>query len=314
MAVPVQLSDRVSEMKWRFRKQKTVLPGVTVRWWGKSILPTSLRVGGRRFGVSLGKRGVNASASIPGTGVSFQHKLVGGAQGARAQDAVVARRPTRPSLVVVGLGYLASLQCAVFSLVYLASPQMHSWWPAVLGGLASLLFLWFARSRQRLRRELRLEAGETSRWPMVLVVMLAGVVGGAWWLRRTDTPEVALVRPKQPVPKIQEKLPDAPDEQEADAVISASSVEPVANDAALPVEKSLKVLPTLETAEVSEPRDLVRTFSDKTGKFSVEAKAVEVAEGKVRLERMDNRKIISVDLSRLSDVDQLWLRENFGDD
>ena len=43
-----------------------------------------------------------------------------------------------------------------------------------------------------------------------------------------------------------------------------------------------------------------QTWSDNTGKFSVVAEFIEVADGKVKLKRVDSGKIVSVPLSRLS--------------
>jgi hypothetical protein len=52
----------------------------------------------------------------------------------------------------------------------------------------------------------------------------------------------------------------------------------------------------------------VRTWSDKSGKFKIEAEFVEILEGKVKLKRADG-KVIEVPLASLSRDDQQYLRE-----
>ena len=47
-----------------------------------------------------------------------------------------------------------------------------------------------------------------------------------------------------------------------------------------------------------------RTWTDNTGKFSVEAEFVDIDDGNVRLKRSNTGKVISVPLKRLSDVPQ----------
>lgn len=53
---------------------------------------------------------------------------------------------------------------------------------------------------------------------------------------------------------------------------------------------------------------VVRTWSDASGKFRVEAQFVELADGKVRLQRTDGQ-VISVPLDRLSPADQAFVAE-----
>lgn len=52
-----------------------------------------------------------------------------------------------------------------------------------------------------------------------------------------------------------------------------------------------------------------RMFTDSTGKFQVEAKYVNFADGKVSLIRKDNEKEIEMDYDRLSKTDQAYVRE-----
>lgn len=60
-------------MGLRFRKSFKIMPGVRVSLSGKSA---GIRIGGKHAGVSVNsKRGVRASASLPGTGLSYSTKL-----------------------------------------------------------------------------------------------------------------------------------------------------------------------------------------------------------------------------------------------
>ena len=56
-------------MGFRLQKRKKIAPGITA---GVSKSGLSVRVGGRNAGVSVGKRGVRASASAPGTGLPLR--------------------------------------------------------------------------------------------------------------------------------------------------------------------------------------------------------------------------------------------------
>ena len=63
-------------MPFRFQKRISLLPGVRINL-SKGGVSTSL--GPRGADVNIGKDGVTANASIPGTGLSYRQKLVGGA-------------------------------------------------------------------------------------------------------------------------------------------------------------------------------------------------------------------------------------------
>jgi hypothetical protein len=56
-------------MTIRFRKSIGIIPGVRLNVGSKGI--TSVRVGGRGGGVSIGKTGVRSTVSAPGTGLSY---------------------------------------------------------------------------------------------------------------------------------------------------------------------------------------------------------------------------------------------------
>jgi hypothetical protein len=52
----------------------------------------------------------------------------------------------------------------------------------------------------------------------------------------------------------------------------------------------------------------IRTWTDKTGKYTVEAEFIEILEGKVRLKLADG-KIVALPLSKLAESDRLFLRD-----
>lgn len=62
-------------MNLRFRKSKKILPGVRLNLTHKGV---SANVGVRGANVGIGKTGVRANMSIPGTGISASQKLSGG--------------------------------------------------------------------------------------------------------------------------------------------------------------------------------------------------------------------------------------------
>ena len=60
-------------MAIRFRKSFKIAPGVRMNL-GKGGF-SSVRVGGRGYGLTMGKRGTHASAGLPGTGVGYSGKV-----------------------------------------------------------------------------------------------------------------------------------------------------------------------------------------------------------------------------------------------
>lgn len=52
-----------------------------------------------------------------------------------------------------------------------------------------------------------------------------------------------------------------------------------------------------------------RTFTDITGKYTIEAEFVEFVDGKVTLKRKDNEKVIVMDYEKLSKDDKTYARE-----
>ena len=61
-------------MSWRFRQSFKILPGLKLNL-SKGGLSAS--VGGAPFTMNLGRRGLYATASIPGTGIQFRQRLSG---------------------------------------------------------------------------------------------------------------------------------------------------------------------------------------------------------------------------------------------
>lgn len=59
-------------MPWGFKKRIKIAPGFHVNI-GKTGV--SARVGTRVAGVTVGRRGTQASANLPGTGLSVRHKI-----------------------------------------------------------------------------------------------------------------------------------------------------------------------------------------------------------------------------------------------
>lgn len=77
----------------------------------------------------------------------------------------------------------------------------------------------------------------------------------------------------------------------------------------LPLERfSLLGLIVATCLALHAPAGEVRTWTDKTGKFKIEAEFIEILDGDARLKRADG-KTISVPLTKLSKEDQTYLRE-----
>jgi hypothetical protein len=100
-------------MGWRFRRSFRIAPGIRLNM-GKSGF-TSLSVGGRGATLNLGKRGVTSTVSLPGTGLSYQHRYNNPPPVQQTQPLLPATPASGPTIsicacvvgaVVVG-GYLA---------------------------------------------------------------------------------------------------------------------------------------------------------------------------------------------------------------
>jgi len=65
----------------------------------------------------------------------------------------------------------------------------------------------------------------------------------------------------------------------------------------------------IEDARKAAEEARYRNWTDSTGEFSIAAKFIEFKSDQVHLERKDNRKTIEVPISRLSEEDQKWVRD-----
>ena len=75
-------------MGLRFKKSKTIIPGVKVNVGKNSV---GLSIGGKVGGISINsKTGVSARASLPGTGISYTENLTSKAKKAYKQEANAA--------------------------------------------------------------------------------------------------------------------------------------------------------------------------------------------------------------------------------
>ena len=61
-------------MGWRFRDSFKIIPGVRLNL---SKTGLSASIGGAPFAFNVGQRGLMATASLPGTGISFRQHLGG---------------------------------------------------------------------------------------------------------------------------------------------------------------------------------------------------------------------------------------------
>ncbi len=100
-------------MGWRFRRSFRVAPGMRLNV-GKSGV-TSLSLGGRGATLNLGRQGVTSTVSLPGTGLSYQHRFKNSPPAQQTQMLLPAA-PTRGRTIsiracvvgaVVVVGYLA---------------------------------------------------------------------------------------------------------------------------------------------------------------------------------------------------------------
>ena len=102
-------------MAIRFRKRIKIAPGLSVNIGKKGV--TSVSIGGK--GVTLntgGKRGTSVTTSIPGTGLSANHKISGGRQRKPSTD----ENPPAPSngMGVGGLLVIGVVLLMVFIAVF----------------------------------------------------------------------------------------------------------------------------------------------------------------------------------------------------
>jgi len=91
-------------MGYRFWRRTKVMPGVTLNW---SLGGPSVSVGPRGAKLTFGKRGVRATAGIPGSGFFYTQKLTGGAHHAERRPLRAA--PPSPTRDPLDLGFLQKL-------------------------------------------------------------------------------------------------------------------------------------------------------------------------------------------------------------
>ena len=83
-------------MGWRFRKSIRIVPGLRVNLGSRGV--TSLSVGGRGATMNFGKRGVTGTVSLPGTGLSYQHRF------SKPSAPAAIQPPTGTTLIGVPVG------------------------------------------------------------------------------------------------------------------------------------------------------------------------------------------------------------------
>jgi hypothetical protein len=94
-------------MGLRFRKTFSIIPGVKLNIGKKSA---SVRVGFKGFGYTTGTAGKTISASLPGTGLGFSHKIRANAAPAdREEVPTLNARPRRPWFLLVTVYAVAGL-------------------------------------------------------------------------------------------------------------------------------------------------------------------------------------------------------------
>lgn len=71
--------------------------------------------------------------------------------------------------------------------------------------------------------------------------------------------------------------------------------------------RTARALPSAVASQTAEPSDDFRTWRDSTGKFTIEAKLVSSADGKVTLEKRDGSQVV-IPLSRLCPADRAFLK------
>jgi hypothetical protein len=87
-------------MGLRFRRSLKIAPGLRINLGLRGL--TSLSVGGRGATLNLGKRGVKGTLSLPGTGLSYQHRF-GRPPGSSSATQQVQSQPTVPP-ALTGVG------------------------------------------------------------------------------------------------------------------------------------------------------------------------------------------------------------------
>jgi Protein of unknown function (DUF4236)/Bacterial SH3 domain len=112
-------------MGWRYRKSFSILPGLRLNM-GKSGL-TSLSVGGRGATLNLGKKGVMGTVSLPGTGLSYQHRFKNPPPGQKTPATLLGAVPPSGRTFPVGACVIgAAVVCGYLALRSPTSPSPPS--------------------------------------------------------------------------------------------------------------------------------------------------------------------------------------------
>jgi len=82
-------------MGWRFRKSVSIVRGVRINFGLRGF--TSLSVGRKGATLNFGKRGTTGTVSVPGTGLSYQHRFGRLSKGSGATQASPPVPPTAPN-------------------------------------------------------------------------------------------------------------------------------------------------------------------------------------------------------------------------
>lgn len=119
-------------MGFRFRKSVRLMPGVRLNLSNGGI---STSLGGRGGSINIGKRGVRATAGIPGSGLSYSQQLFTTPKGP-SQSAVPTAQATASGKPAVSVGLVAGLM-AILGLGFCSTlgdePATPAQPPAILG-------------------------------------------------------------------------------------------------------------------------------------------------------------------------------------
>ena len=110
-------------MGWRFRKSFSLAPGVRLNLGRRGIM--SMSVGRRGATINVGNRGVKGTVSIPGTGLSYQHRFLSLPTGPKPGQANAA--PVTPSNSPAPSGGRAFLGCTILIIGILLAAGYLAW-------------------------------------------------------------------------------------------------------------------------------------------------------------------------------------------
>src|SRR4051794_25661319 len=94
-------------MSWRFRTSFKVIPGVRLNLSRSGL---SASIGGAPFTVNISPRGVYGTASLPGSGISYRHKIGDVAEPPPSAPYLAPSLPSLPSSFNPAAPFLPALQ------------------------------------------------------------------------------------------------------------------------------------------------------------------------------------------------------------